>query len=106
MHKISGKIRTGDSVIITTGADKGKTAKVVKVIKATNRVELEGASKIKRNIKPNLAERVGRVEERNACYHISNVSLLNGKKPSRVGFKLGKDKKTRVLRQAGNKEVK
>ena len=42
------KIKTGDSVIVITGKDKGKTGKVTSVKKSKDRVIVEGINIIKR----------------------------------------------------------
>lgn len=105
MNRPTNKIRKGDTVKVLAGSEKGKTAKVSRYIKSENRVELDGLKKVKRHNKPNLINRVGSIEEKDVSYHVSNVALVSGKKASRVGFEMKKDKKVRVLRQAANKEV-
>ena len=42
------KIKTGDTVVVITGKDKGKTGKVTSVIKANDRVVVEGVNIMKR----------------------------------------------------------
>jgi len=75
------KIKTGDTVIVITGKDKGKTGNVISVIKSNDRVIVEGVNIIKRHKKA-TQESPGKIEEKEASIHISNVAHLdpeNGK---------------------------
>tara|TARA_B100000242_G_scaffold9339_1_gene6140 strand:- start:296 stop:616 length:321 start_codon:yes stop_codon:yes gene_type:complete len=81
------KIKTGDTVIVIAGKDKGKTGKVSSVIKAKDKVIVEGVNIIKRHRKA-TQESPGKIEEKEASIHISNVAHLdpeNGK-ATRVKF--------------------
>ena len=81
------KIKTGDTVIVITGKDKGKTGKVTSVIKANDRVVVEGVNIIKRHKKA-TQESPGKIEEIESSIHISNVSHLDPEtgKPTRVKY--------------------
>ena len=48
------KLKQGDKVVIISGADKGKQGTIMKVLKKTNRVVLDGdgLAKIKKHLKP------------------------------------------------------
>ena len=70
------KIRTGDSVIVITGKDKGKIGNVTSVIKSNDRVIVEGVNIIKRHRKA-TQESPGKIEELEAPIHISNVAHLD-----------------------------
>ena len=70
------KIKTGDSVIVITGKDKGKTGNVTSVIKSKDRVIVEGVNIIKRHRKA-TQESPGKIEELEASIHISNVAHLD-----------------------------
>ena len=81
------KIKTGDTVIVIAGKDKGKTGKVSSVTKAKDKVIVEGVNIIKRHRKA-TQESPGKIEEKEASIHISNVAHLdpeNGK-ATRVKF--------------------
>ena len=81
------KIKTGDTVIVITGKDKGKTGKVTSVIKANDRVVVEGVNIMKRHKKA-TQESPGKIEEIESSIHISNVSHLDPEtgKPTRVKY--------------------
>ena len=75
------KIKTGDTVIIITGKDKGKTGNVISVSKSDDRAIVEGINIVKRHRKA-TQESPGKIEEIEASIHISNVAHLdpdNGK---------------------------
>ena len=83
------KIKTGDTVIVITGKDKGKTGNVTSVIKSNDRVIVEGVNITKRHRKA-TQENPGKIEEIEASIHISNVSHLdpNNGKPTRVKYEI------------------
>jgi len=46
------KIKKGDTVVVRAGKCKGETGKVLKVLKDTERVVIEGVNKVTRQVKP------------------------------------------------------
>lgn len=99
------KIKQGDKVVVITGKDKGKEGKVVKTLKADNKVIVEGVNIVKKHIKPNGGEN-GRIAEVEAPLHASNVMIIDPKtkKRTRVGHTTNKDgKKIRVSRKSNEK---
>lgn len=102
------RLKTGDTVKVTAGKFKGKTAKIAKVYPASNKVALEGINIIKRNVKPSQLNPRGGTKEVHTPLPVSNVALVVDSKgtTSRVGYDFKKDgSKTRVARTLGNKEV-
>lgn len=97
------KIKRNDEVIVTTGRDKGKRGKVLRVLE--DRVTVSGVNMVKRHTRPNpQAGIAGGIVEKEASLHISNVALVDPSsgKASRVGYKLLADgKKVRVFRKSG-----
>ena len=96
------KIKTGDTVIVITGRDKGKTGNVTSVMKSNDRVIVEGVNIIKRHRKA-TQESPGKIEEIEASIHISNVAHLDPEtgKATRVKYEL-KDSLKRRLSVASN----
>ena len=94
------KIKTGDTVIVITGKDKGKTGNVTSVIKSDDRVIVEGVNIVKRHRKP-TQENPGKIEEKEASIHISNVALMDPEsgKATRIKyeFKDGVKKRLSVI---------
>ena len=98
------KIKTGDSVIVITGKDKGKTGNVTSVIKSNDKVIVEGVNIIKRHRKA-TQESPGKIEELEAPIHISNVEYLVPKisKPTRIKYEINKNEKVRLTVLSGSK---
>jgi len=84
------KLKTGDNVKIIAGKDRGKTGKLIQVFHDENRVVVEGANKLVKNLRPRNKEEKGRKVEFFAPMAASNVMLVCSKckKPTRVGKKL------------------
>ena len=97
------KIKTGDSVIVITGKDKGKTGNVISVIKSNDRVVVEGVNIIKRHRKA-TQESPGKIEELEARIHISNVAHLdpNTGKATRVKYEFKDGLKRRLSVVSGS----
>ncbi|WP_299209091.1 50S ribosomal protein L24 [uncultured Dokdonia sp.] len=93
------KIKSGDTVRVTAGAQKGKEGKVAKVFTDKNKVIVEGVNMVKKHEKPSAANPQGGIKEKEAPLQISNVSLIdkNGK-ATRVGFRMEGDKKVRFAK--------
>ncbi len=103
---MAAKIKKGDSVFILSGKDKGKTGKVLKVLKKNNlqdKAIVEGANIVKKHTKQSATQKGG-IESVEMPIYICKLSLLDPKtsKPSRVGFKFLKDgKKVRFAKKSG-----
>lgn len=70
-------IRKNDSVIVTTGRDRGKRGRVLRVLPERSRVVVEGVNFIKRHTRPNPQKNIqGGIVEREAPVHASNVQLV------------------------------
>ena len=98
------KIRKGDTVVITTGRDKGRTGTVVNIL-ASGRVLVENVNMVKKHQRPNPAKGVtGAIVQKEAPLHLSNVALWNPstKKADRVGRKSLEDgRKVRYFKSNG-----
>jgi large subunit ribosomal protein L24 len=97
------KIKKGDKVIVITGRDKGKQGEVLRVLRAQNRVLVQGVHVVKRHTRQSAGNPGGIVEKESAI-HVSNVAHVDPKsgKPTRVGFKtLDDGRKVRVARRSG-----
>lgn len=100
------KIKKGDNVKVLIGKDAGRTGSVERVMGKTDQVIVGGINISKRSIKK-TGNNQGGVIDLVKPVNISNVILIcpNCKKPTRVGFKIEKDVKTRVCKKCG-KEIK
>ncbi len=69
------RIKTGDEVVVISGASRGDRGKVLQTDLKTQRVIIEGVNKIKRHEKRKSEEIPGGIIDREAPIHISNVML-------------------------------
>jgi large subunit ribosomal protein L24 len=103
MSRLATPIRKNDNVVVTTGKDRGKRGRVVRLDPDKNRVLVEGVNFVKRHTKPNPQKNVkGGVMEREAPLHASNVQILCPEcdKPTRIGKRILDDgRKVRVCRK-------
>ena len=81
----------GDTVIVTSGNDKGAVGEVLRVILKKNRVVVKGVNVRSKNIKPSQTNPSGGVIKQEMAIHISNVSPVVEGKPARVRFETQDD---------------
>ena len=97
------KIKKGDSVVVITGRDKGKTGEVLRVLPADSRIIVQGINVAKRHARPRMGD-PGGIIEKELTIHISNVALIDpgSGKPTRTGYKrLDDGRKVRFGRRSG-----
>lgn len=76
-------VKTGQEVKILTGADKGKTGKIIQVFPRLNRVVVEGIRLSKRHLKSRRSGEPGQVVEFAMPIHASNVALVEVAAPAK-----------------------
>jgi large subunit ribosomal protein L24 len=101
------KFRIGDSVIVISGADRGKTGTVTKIIASDNRIIVDGVNKHIKHVKGREGQSGERVEFF-APIHISNIAIVDPKsgKATRVGYKVEGKTKTRIAKKSGEEILK
>ncbi|AZN71942.1 50S ribosomal protein L24 [Georhizobium profundi] len=97
------KIRKGDSVVVITGKDKGRTGEVLQVMPKDDRAIVRGINMVKRHQRQTQTQEAG-IITKEASIHLSNLALADPKdgKATRVGFKIDGDKKVRVAKRSGD----
>ncbi|MBL8037151.1 MAG: 50S ribosomal protein L24 [Nitrospira sp.] len=87
------RIRKGDTVIVISGRERGKTGKVMSVDLRAGKLIVEKLNVIKRHTKPNQKAKQGGILEREAPLQISNVMFFCpvAQKPTRVGMRTQDD---------------
>ncbi|MDH4302593.1 MAG: 50S ribosomal protein L24 [Nitrospira sp.] len=87
------RIRKGDTVVVISGRERGKTGKVMSVDLRAGKVVVEKLNVIKRHTKPNQKAKQGGILEREAPLQISNVMFFCPvtQKPTRVGIRTQAD---------------
>jgi large subunit ribosomal protein L24 len=98
----AAKIRKGDTVVILTGKDKGKTGEVIRSMPKDSKVIVSGVNVHARHRKPTQLNPQGGIERKEAPLHVSNVAIATGDgKPTRVRFEERDGKKVRVAAKTG-----
>ena len=99
----SSKIRKGDTVVVLSGKDKGRTGEVTKAMPKQGKVIVSGVNVHARHRKPTQLNPQGGIERKEAPLHVSNVAIADpkGGKPTRVRFEERDGKKVRVAAKTG-----
>jgi large subunit ribosomal protein L24 len=99
----AAKIRKGDTVVVLSGKDKGKTGEVIRSMPKDNKVLVSGVNVAARHRKPTQTNPQGGIERKEAPLHVSNVAVADPKtgKPTRVRFEERDGKKVRVAAKSG-----
>ena len=97
------KIRKGDSVVVLTGKDKGRTGEVIQVMPKENRALVRGINLVKRHQRQTQTEQAG-IINKEASVHISNLAIADSDgKPTRVSIKVNEDgTKVRIAKRSGD----
>ena len=85
------KIRKGDTVQIVTGSETGETGRVIKIFHVKDKIIVEGVNMVKKHARPTQENPQGGIIEKEAAIHVSNVMLISGGKPTRIGYKILED---------------
>ena len=99
----AAKIKKGDSVVVLSGKDKGRTGTVQTVMPKDGKVVVDGINVIARHRKPSQQNPQGGIDRKPAPMHISKVALADPKdgKPTRVRFEEKDGRKVRVAVKSG-----
>ena len=99
----AAKIRKGDTVVVLSGKDKGRTGEVTKVIPRDDKVIVSGINVHARHRKPSQLNPQGGIERKEAPLHVSKVAIADPKTgaPTRVRFEERQGKKVRVAAKSG-----
>jgi large subunit ribosomal protein L24 len=96
------KIRKGDSVVVLTGKDKGRTGEVLQVMPKEDRALVRGINMVKRHQRQTQTQEAG-IINKEASIHLSNLAVAaKDGKPTRVGFQVVDGKKVRVAKRTGD----
>ncbi|GAA5625508.1 50S ribosomal protein L24 [Brucella sp. NBRC 12953] len=96
------KIRKGDSVVVLSGKDKGRTGEVLQVMPKDDKAVVRGINVVKRHQRQTQTQEAG-IISKEAPIHLSNLAVADPKdgKPTRVGFRVEDGKKVRVAKRSG-----
>ena len=93
-------VKSGDTVMVMSGEDKGKTGKVQKAFPAKGKIVVEGVAMVKKHQKPRGQGMPGGIVEKEAAIPACKVMLVcpKCKKPTRVAHKFIDGEKARKVR--------
>jgi large subunit ribosomal protein L24 len=101
------KIKKGDNVKVLSGADKGKTGKVIQVLfkrdNGLHYVVVEGVRMVKKHLKTRKQGEKGQIIELAGPIAASKVMVIDqaSNKPTRIGYKLDGKVKKRISKRSG-----
>ena len=92
------KLRKGDKVKVMAGKDRGQEGTIERIYEKQSKIVIQGINMVKRHVKKNQELPEGGIVDVARPFNLSNVMVVCGKckKPTRVQFKIEKDKKIRV----------
>lgn len=101
-------VKTGDTVMVMSGEDKGKTGKVQKAFPSKGKIVVEGVAMVKVHQKPRGQGMPGGIVEKEAAIPACKVMIVcpKCKKPTRVAHKFiesdtQKARKVRACKKCG-----
>ena len=97
------KVKKNDTVLVLTGKDAGKTAKVLVALPKDNKVVVDGINVQKKHKKARSAQEVSSIVNQSGAIDASNVLVVCPacNKATRVAYKVEGDKKVRVCKKCG-----
>ncbi len=101
------KLRVDDTVIVNSGVDKGKKGKILKVLRADNKVVVQGVNVRTKHVKPRKQGQESGILKVESPIHVSKVNYYCPKceKGVKLGSKIVDGKTVRVCRKC-NTEIK
>jgi large subunit ribosomal protein L24 len=102
---MAARIKKGDTVLVISGAERGRRGEVLRVLPSENRAVVQGVAVAKKHTKPTGMGNPGGIVNEEASVHLSNLKLVDPKsdQPTKVGFRILEDgRKVRVAKATGN----
>lgn len=97
------KIKKGDTVVILTGKENGKTGEVLECFPKENKVTVKNLNMIVKHKKPRSAQDKGGIVKLEGKIEVSNVMVIcpSCNKATRVSMEITSDKKVRKCKKCG-----
>lgn len=101
-------IKKGDLVVVLSGTDKGKTGRVLEVLRDKQKAIVEGVNIITKHAKPSAQNPQGGRVEKEAPLHIAKLNVVDPKtgKATRVGRRLNEAGKLVRYSKKSGEEIK
>ncbi len=86
-------VKTGDTVVVLSGKDKGKKGQVLAVSPSEGKVIVEKVNMVSKHVKPRKMGEQGGIIKAEGAMYASKVQVVcpRCKKPTRVGHKVNND---------------
>ena len=99
------RIKTGDTVKVLSGNDKGVTGEVLEIMPKTNKMVVKGVNIRKKHVKPRKQGEEGGIISVECAIPSSKVNVLCSKcgKSTKIGYTIEKNEKIRVCKKCGAK---
>ena len=97
-------VKTGDTVVVLSGKDKGKKGQVMAVSPKEGKVIVEKVNMVSKHVKPKKMGEPGGIIKAEGAMYASKVQVVcpRCKKPTRVGHKVNEDgSKDRISKKCG-----
>ncbi|WP_336487227.1 50S ribosomal protein L24 [Methylobacterium nigriterrae] len=101
---MAAKIKKGDTVVVLTGRDAGRSGEVIQVLPKESRALVRGINLVKRHQRQTQSQEGG-IISKEAAIHLSNIAIADPKdgKATRVGFRILEDgRKVRFAKRSGD----
>ena len=79
-------IKKGSKVKILVGKDKNKDGEVMEIDRSNNRAKVKGINIVKKHVKTTKEKKGGIISKENFI-HLSNLSIIDPKKPKKIEAK-------------------
>jgi len=97
-------VKTGDTVVVLSGSEKGKKGKVMAVSPKEGKVIIEKVNLVSKHVKPRRMGEQGGIVEAEGAMYASKVQIVCPacKKPTRIAHKILEDgTKERICKKCG-----
>ena len=96
-------VKTGDTVVVINGKDRGAKGKVMQVSPSEGKVIVQGVNIVSKHVKPRKMGEAGGIIKAEAALYANKVQLVCPKcgRPTRVGHVVENGKKMRVCKKDG-----
>ena len=97
------KIRKGDNVIMLSGKDRNKKAKILFVFPEDDKVIVEGLNLVKKHLRAKKQGQKGQIVSKERRVSASSVALIckSCGKPTRIGYRIEGASKLRICKKCG-----
>ena len=97
-------VKTGDTVVVLSGKERGKRGKIIAVSPKEGKVIIEGVNMVSKHVKPKKMGEAGGIIKAEGAMYASKVQLVcpSCDKATRIAHKISEDgKKKRICKKCG-----